>query len=127
MKLINSYRDFRKAGRVVIPAILVGTTLIAAGCASLPAPTEQIAVSKVAVKSAISSGGNEFAPLETKSAIEKMNDAERAMAEKDYVNARRLAEQRSLTPNLPRLRLIMAKLRRPSIIQKNLIVSCGRD
>ena len=83
-----------------MPAILVGTTLIAAGCASLPAPTEQIAVSKAAVKNAISSGGNEFAPLETKSAIDKMNDAERAMAEKDYVNARRLAEQAQLDAKL---------------------------
>lgn len=75
----------------------IGVTVAAAismvGCASAPAPTEQMAVSKAALSNASSAGGNEFAPLQLKSAMEKMDGAEQAMAEKDYVRARQLAEQ----------------------------------
>ena len=75
----------------------IGVTVAAAismvGCASTPAPTEQMAVSKAELSNASSAGGNEFAPLQLKSAMEKMDAAEQAMAEKDYVHARQLAEQ----------------------------------
>ncbi|MCF7964077.1 MAG: DUF4398 domain-containing protein [Methylobacter tundripaludum] len=71
-----------------------------AGCASIPAPTEQMAVSKVAVSNATSAGGNEFAPQALKSAMEKMDAAERAMTEQDYLRARQLAEQAQVDAQL---------------------------
>ena len=75
----------------------IGISLAAAifitACASIPPPTEQLAVSKVAVSNASSAGGNEFAPLQLKSALDKMDGAERAMAAEDYLLARQLAEQ----------------------------------
>jgi len=71
-----------------------------AGCASTPAPTEQMAVSKAAVSNASSAGGNEFAPLQFKAALDKMDDAERAMIKKDYVLARKLAEQAEVDAQL---------------------------
>ena len=67
-----------------------------AGCASapsIPAPTEQMAVSRAAVNNASSAGGNEFAPIQLKSAMEKMDAAERAMGEKNYARAKLLAEE----------------------------------
>jgi hypothetical protein len=67
-----------------------------AGCASapsVPAPTEQMAVSRAAVNNASSAGGNEFAPIQLKSAMEKMDAAERAMGEKNYARAKLLAEE----------------------------------
>lgn len=70
------------------------------GCASVPAPTEQMAVSKTEIDNALNNGGNEAAPLQLKSAMDKMNAAERAMAEKEYVRARRLAEQAQLDAKL---------------------------
>lgn len=70
------------------------------GCAAIPAPTEQMAVSKAAVSNASSSGGNEFAPLQLKSAMEKMDSAERAMATEDYVTARLLAEEAQVDAQL---------------------------
>lgn len=69
------------------------------GCAGMP-PTEQMAVSKVAVSNATSAGGNEFAPVQLKSAMDKMDAAERAMAAEDYVLARQLAEQAQVDAQL---------------------------
>lgn len=77
----------------------VAFALFMSGCAStpptsaIPAPTEQMAISKAALNNARSAGGNEFAPLQFKSAMEKMEGAERAMGEKDYARARLLAEE----------------------------------
>ncbi|MEO8159209.1 MAG: DUF4398 domain-containing protein [Betaproteobacteria bacterium] len=67
--------------------------VVLAGCASIPPPTEQMAVSKLAVANAISAGGVEFAPVEMKSAQERMDRANRAMGKEEYENARRLAEE----------------------------------
>lgn len=82
----------------------IGVTAVAAvfvaGCASIPAPTEQIAVSKAAVDSATSAGGNEFAPVQLQSALEKLNAAERAMAEEENLKARQLAEQAEVDARL---------------------------
>jgi Domain of unknown function (DUF4398) len=79
------------------------------GCAGIPAPTEQMAVSKVAVTNATSAGGNEFAPLALKSAIEKMDAAERAMTVEDYLQARQLAEQAQVDAQLAATKARSAK------------------
>jgi hypothetical protein len=71
----------------------VGAAIILAGCASAPAPVEQMAVSRASLDSANTAGSNEFAPLQIKSALEKMAAADLAMANRDYVRARQLAEQ----------------------------------
>jgi hypothetical protein len=59
-----------------------------------------MAISRAAVSNASSAGGNEFAPLQLKSAMEKMDSAERAMAEKKYDQARQLAEQAQVDAQL---------------------------
>jgi hypothetical protein len=80
--------------------VSAAVAIVIASCASIPAPTEQMAVSKAAVSNATSAGGNEFAPQPLKSAMEKMDAAERAMAEKDYLRARQLAEQAQVDAQL---------------------------
>lgn len=72
--------------------ITVGASLLLAGCASNP-PDEQLAVSQQAVDSAFSSGAPEFATVEMKSAQDKLKQAELAMQEENYQEARLLAEQ----------------------------------
>jgi Domain of unknown function (DUF4398) len=74
--------------------------LMLSACAGLPVPTEQMAVSKLAVSNAASAGSNEFAPLPLKSAMDKMDTAERAMTAEDYLLARRLAEQAQVDAQL---------------------------
>ena len=59
-----------------------------------------MAISRAAVSNASSAGANEFAPLLLKSAMEKMDSAEQAMAEKKYVFARQLAEQAQVDAKL---------------------------
>ena len=114
MKLLTNSSSNHVRSRARVPAIFAVAatlTLMAgiAGCASTPAPTEQIAVSKAAVTTAARGGGNEFAPLELKSATEKMDRAERAMAEKDYVLAGRLAEQAQVDAKLAETKTAVAR------------------
>ncbi len=90
----RSTQIMRSISLTAVAAVLV------AGCASIPAPTEQIAVSKAAVDNATSAGGNEFAPVLLQSALEKLNAAERAMAEEKNLKARQLAEQAEVDAQL---------------------------
>ena len=79
--------------------VSVAAAIFIAGCAGNP-PTEQIAVSKLAVTAATSAGGNEFAPLPMRSAMEKMDAAEYAMGQEDYPLAKQLAEQTQVDAQL---------------------------
>lgn len=88
---------------------IAGLTMLMAGCASMSPPTEQMAVSKATVSRATSVGGNEYAPVELRSATEKMSAAEQAMDNEDYVKARRLAEQAQADAKLAETRAALAK------------------
>jgi len=97
MKKFYQLKSNQIMHRIVVS---VAAVILIAGCASTPAPTEQMAVSRAAVSNASSAGGSEFAPVQLKSAMEKMERAERAMAAKDYVLARQLAEQAEVDAQL---------------------------
>ncbi|MFJ4197666.1 DUF4398 domain-containing protein [Pseudomonas sp. NPDC089534] len=73
-------------------ALALGAGVVLAGCAGNP-PTEQYAVTQSAVNSAVSAGGTEFAAVEMKQAQDKLKQAEIAMHDKQYDQARTLAEQ----------------------------------
>lgn len=75
-------------------------TVLAAGCASIPAPTEQLAVSRAAVANAGSADANEYAPIALKSAMDKMDAAQRAMAREENLVAQRLAEEAQVDAQL---------------------------
>ncbi|UBM24336.1 DUF4398 domain-containing protein [Pseudomonas sp. p1(2021b)] len=75
-----------------LAALALGSSLVLAGCAGNP-PTEQYAVTQSAVNSAVSAGGTEFAAVEMKAAQDKFKQAEIAMHDKKYDEAKRLAEQ----------------------------------
>ncbi len=82
----------RSVARWVSLSLLLAGSLTA--CSTLPAPVEQMAVSKAAVDRATSSpNAVEAAPVELQRAREKLDRAQRAMTEKDYVLALRMAEQ----------------------------------
>jgi hypothetical protein len=80
--------------------VIVGAAILVAGCASTPPPTAQMAISKTAVSNASSAGGTEYAPLQLKSAKEKLGAAEQAMVAKNYVLARQLAEEAQVDAEL---------------------------
>jgi len=92
MKKFNRRKSYQM-GRI---GVAVAAAIFMTGCAStpsVPAPTEQMAVSRAAVNNASNAGSNEFAPVQLRSAMEKMDAAERAMGEKNYARARLLAEE----------------------------------
>ncbi|WP_297479312.1 DUF4398 domain-containing protein [Ferrovum sp.] len=91
---IKSNQILRRIG------VIVGAAILVAGCASTPPPTAQMAISKTAVSNASSAGGTEYAPLQLKSAKEKLDAAERAMVEKNYVLAKQLAEEAQVDAEL---------------------------
>jgi PBP1b-binding outer membrane lipoprotein LpoB len=96
MKNLNPLSSTITLRNIVIIAV---SALFISGCAGNP-PTEQMAVSKVAVTNATSAGSNEFAPLPLRSAMQKMDAAELAMTAEDYVLARQLAEQAQVDAQL---------------------------
>ena len=86
MNIFSSYR-------YVTFGAIACAVLVISGCASAPAPTEQMAVSKSAIANAVSAGGSEYAAVEMRSAQEKMDRANLAIAREDYEHARWLAEE----------------------------------
>ncbi|NJA06265.1 DUF4398 domain-containing protein [Methylococcaceae bacterium WWC4] len=85
---------------VALASLAMAMATLIAGCASVPPPTEQLAVSKAALNSATSAGGNEYAPISLRSAVLKMDAAERAMTQQEYLQARQLAEQAQVDAQL---------------------------
>src|SRR5690606_31859220 len=79
--------------RTLFTAMTLGVAVFVTGCASTPPPTSQLAVAQQAVNSADTARSAEFAPLELRTAREKLLQAEQANLEKDYDRARELAEQ----------------------------------
>ena len=70
----------------------LGCALFLAGCAGNP-PTTELAVATQAVNAADTAGGTQYAPTEIRSARDKLIAAEKAVADKEYDKARRLAQQ----------------------------------
>jgi len=84
--------------RLAVSGLAVAAALSA--CASAPIPEQQITLAKDAVNRAVSAEATQYAPLEMKSAQDKMFQMERALGEKQYPQARLLAEQIEADANL---------------------------
>jgi len=87
-----------------------------AACASVPPPTGQMAVSRAAVANAAGAGAGEFAPMELKSAQDKMERAGRAMTREDYAVARTLAEEAQLDAQLAEKKTQAAKAQKAAAV-----------
>ncbi|MFI4938754.1 MAG: DUF4398 domain-containing protein [Burkholderiales bacterium] len=75
-------------------ALCGAVVVLTAGCSSLKTPaTADVAVSKETVANAAAAGGAEFAPVEMKSARDKLAGANAALAENNYKLAGDLANQ----------------------------------
>ncbi|EUB71907.1 MULTISPECIES: DUF4398 domain-containing protein [unclassified Pseudomonas] len=92
MKTRTAKSSFPPLRSLKLAALAIGSSLVLAGCAGNP-PSEQFAVTESAVNSAVSAGGTEFAAVEMKSAQDKLKQAEIAMHDKKYDEAKVLAEQ----------------------------------
>ena len=92
LKTMKTQTSFSHLRGLKLAALAIGTSFVLAGCAGNP-PTEQYAVTQSAVNSAVSAGGTEFAAVEMKQAQDKLKQAEIAMHDKKYDEAKLLAEQ----------------------------------
>lgn len=94
MTNISKYQWARTISGIGFAAVVL------AGCASIPPPTEQIAVSKVAISNAASAGGNEFAATDMRTAQDKLDRAVAAMTAEKYTHALALAQQAEVDAQL---------------------------
>ena len=83
--------------KTLAAALALGGSLLLAGCAGTP-PTEQFAVTNTVVRSAVDAGGTQYAPVEMKTAQDKLTQAERLMQDKKYDEARRCLLYTSPSP-----------------------------
>ena len=81
------------------------------GCASTPAPVEQLAVAEAALQRANTTSTSESSAVELKVATNKLAAARQAMAAKDYELAGRLAEQATVDAQVAELRSQSARSR----------------
>ena len=106
---------FRPPNPRTLLAIAVAS-LALAGCASTPAPTEQMAVSKSAIANAASAGGGEYASIEMRSAQDKMDRANAAIAKEDFESAHWLAEEAQVDARLAEKKAQSAKARKAALV-----------
>lgn len=112
MTLLTNRISERSASGRIMCAIVAGAATLLSACTSVPAPTEQIAVSKAAVADAANAGGTTFAPAEMRTAREKLDGAGTAMASQDYERARVLAEEAQVDAQLAQARAHSTKARK---------------
>lgn len=96
MKIKNPRIFSKRIG--FIGAGLAAAQLISA-CAGNP-PTAEMALAKASVINATAAGGNEFAPIPLRAAMDKMEGAEQAMGSQNYADARNLAEEADVDAQL---------------------------
>lgn len=77
--------------RIAVPFIL--TMLGIAGCSTVGPPKDSVAAADLAVREASKSKAPQYSPLELRRATDKLDEAKRAMDKKEYIRARRLADE----------------------------------
>jgi len=84
--------------------------VVMSGCAAkVPVPEKQVTLASQSIAQAESSGAVEFAPVELKSAREKLSQAELAMAKKENHKAKQLADEAMVDANLAEAKARSAK------------------
>jgi hypothetical protein len=115
MNTMSTQQWYRTVGAIGLAAVVM------AGCASVPKPTEQIAVSNSAITNAARAGGTEYAPVEMTAARDKMNRANQAMVKENYEDARRLAEEAQVDARLAEKKAESAKARNAAVAMSDQI------
>lgn len=72
---------------------LAAAVIAIGGCSSVPPPIATVSQAQLAVREAEESKASQHAPLELRKAREKLGQAEQAMRNERYTEARRLSEQ----------------------------------
>ena len=98
MKAVNP-RMLRYQKVLIWSGIVAGMTF-SYGCSTGKPPTNVLAQAELGVRAARDASAEELAPMNLRSAREKLDRAKRAMADKRYDDARRLAESAQVDAEL---------------------------
>ncbi|PXW94422.1 uncharacterized protein DUF4398 [Sphaerotilus hippei] len=99
-----------------LPVLLASLGLLLLGaCASTPPPTAQMAVSTAALAHAAGAGGNEWAPVEMRSARDKLDRARAEMSAEHHDRARSLAQKAQVDAQLAEAKAEAAKARKAAV------------
>ena len=90
-------------------AFALAAAVALAGCATTPPPTGQLAVAKSAISDAVGAGSEQLAPEPLHTAQDKLAQADKAMAARNYADARRLAEEAEIDAKLAAITARSAK------------------
>ena len=85
--------SMRMTRRPTLALALATSLAVVAGCASVPEPTDKMAVAEAAILRASTSGTSADAGRELQLATDKLTAARQAMCSKEYERAGQLAEQ----------------------------------
>ena len=85
--------SMRMTRRPVFALALATSLAVVAGCASVPEPSDKMAVAEAAILRASTSGTSADAARELQLATDKLTAARQAMSGKEYERAGQLAEQ----------------------------------
>ena len=85
--------SMRMTRRPLFALALATSLAVVAGCASVPEPTDKMAVAEAAILRASTSGTSVDAARELQLATDKLTAARQAMSSKEYERAGQLAEQ----------------------------------
>jgi hypothetical protein len=77
--------------RFAVPIVLM--ILSITGCSTIGPPKDSVAAADLAVRQANKSKAPQYSPLELRRAMDKLDEAKRAMDKEEYIRARRLAEE----------------------------------
>lgn len=102
----------RNPGRVAARLPVAISLCLLAACASVPAPSAQMAVAEAAVQRASTSSTSENASRELQIATSKLDKARLALAAKDFERAGQLAEQAELDAQVAELHAQSARSRK---------------
>lgn len=88
---------------------LAGMLLVLGGCSSVIIPSEQVALTRSAVHRAVSADATQYAPVEMRSAQDKLSAMDRALGELEVANVRLWAEQAEADARLAERKALASK------------------
>src|SRR5690606_31253762 len=102
-------------------ALIPLTVAVLAGCSTMEPPREELVQAQTHMQSAKSENADNYAALSMKRAQDKITQAEKAMKEKEYEEAKRLAEQAAADARLAKATAQTEKLKQAlQEVNKNL-------
>jgi len=112
-KLIHKNETFMSSPTINVAAITVFACGLGTGCATQgDVPTQDLTMAHTLVEQADKANAQRFAPAELQRAHDELSSAEKAVADKRYIDARRYAENAQVDADLASARATSGEAQR---------------